>query len=110
MDNPLVPAGLVGLVALLGGYGFYRMRQRKAAAQADSSFLESRVQPDSFFGSSGGQHVDTNDESPPSGNGSSLNYSPASSTPAATSIRWPRPTCTWPMGETCRPRKSSRKP
>ncbi len=77
MDNPLVPAGLVGLVALLGGYGFYRMRQRKAAAQADSSFLESRVKPDSFFGSSGGQHVDTNDESPPSGNGSSLNYSPS---------------------------------
>lgn len=77
MDNPLVPAGLVGLVALLGGYGFYRMRQRKAAAQADSSFLESRVQPDSFFGSSGGQHVDTNDESPPSGNASSLNYSPS---------------------------------
>ena len=77
MDNPLVPAGLVGLVALLGGYGFYRMRQRKAAAQADSSFLESRAQPDSFFGSSGGQHVDTNDESPPSGNGSSLNYSPS---------------------------------
>lgn len=77
MDNPLVPAGLVGLVALLGGYGFYRMRQRKAKAQADSSFLESRVQPDSFFGSSGGQHVDTNDESPPSGNASSLNYSPS---------------------------------
>lgn len=77
MDNPLVPAGLVGLVALLGGYGFYRLRQRKAAAQANSSFLESRVQPDSFFGSSGGQHVDTNDESPPSGNGSSLNYSPS---------------------------------
>lgn len=74
MDNPIVPIAGIGLLALLGGFGFYRMRQRKKnAAQVDSSFLESRLQPDSFFGASGGQRVDTNSEGPVSG--SSMVYS-----------------------------------
>ncbi len=74
LDNPLIPAALIGLVVLLGGFGLYRMRQRKKSTQVDSSFLESKAQPDSFFGSSGGQHIDTNDETP---TGSSLAYSPS---------------------------------
>jgi pilus assembly protein FimV len=50
------------------------MRKRKKnAAQIDSSFLESRLQPDSFFGASGGQRVDTNSDGPVSG--SSMVYS-----------------------------------
>jgi len=61
LENPLVPAGAGGLIALLAAFGFYRMRQRKKAPQVDSSFLESRLQPDSFFGASGGQRVDTED-------------------------------------------------
>jgi pilus assembly protein FimV len=40
----------------------------------DSSFLESRLQPDSFFGASGGQRIDTNEGG---GTGSSLAYSPS---------------------------------
>ena len=40
----------------------------------DSSFLESRLQPDSFFGASGGQRVDTNEGTP---TGSSMVYSPS---------------------------------
>jgi pilus assembly protein FimV len=61
MADPLVPAAAAGLIALLAGFGIYRMRQRKKnAAQVDSAFLESRLQPDSFFGASGGQRVDTN--------------------------------------------------
>lgn len=61
MADPLVPAAAAGLIALLAGFGLYRMRQRKKnAAQVDSAFLESRLQPDSFFGASGGQRVDTN--------------------------------------------------
>ena len=74
LENPIVPAVGLGLLALLGGFGFYRMRQsKKNAAQVDSSFLESRLQPDSFFGASGGQRVDTNSDDPVSG--SSMVYS-----------------------------------
>jgi pilus assembly protein FimV len=74
MENPLIPAGAVGLLALLVGLGVYQSRRRKASAQVDSSFLESRLQPDSFFGASGGQHIDTNEASP---TGSSMVYSPS---------------------------------
>lgn len=74
MDNPLIPAGAVALIALLAGLGIYRARQRKKSGNVDSSFLESRLQPDSFFGASGGQHVDTKDEN---ATGSSMAYSPS---------------------------------
>ena len=70
----MVPAAGGGLLALLGGFAFYRMRQRKKnAARVDSSFLESRLQPDSFFGASGGQRVDTGNDAP--GSASSMVYS-----------------------------------
>lgn len=76
LENPLVPAAAVGLIALLGGFAFWRIRQRKKDGGAiDSSFLESRLQPDSFFGASGGQRVDTNHEG--SVTGSSMVYSPS---------------------------------
>lgn len=74
IENPLVPAGAIGLIALLAGFGLYRIRQRKNAAQADSSYLESRLQPDSFFGASGGQSVDTSDTA---GTSSSVVYTPS---------------------------------
>ncbi len=61
LENPLIPAGGAALIALLAGFGIYRARQRKNMAQVDSSYLESRLQPDSFFGASGGQRVDTKD-------------------------------------------------
>lgn len=75
MDNPLIPAAAGGLVALLAGLAFYRSRQRKNAGQVDSAYLESRLQPDSFFGASGGQRVDTNDNGASSS--SSMVYSPS---------------------------------
>ena len=56
--NPLMPAGAAALILLLGGLGFYKARQRRQDALADSSFMES-ASPESFFGSSGGQNVDT---------------------------------------------------
>jgi len=74
-DNPLMPLAAAGLVALLAGFGVYRARQRKKAAELDSAFLESRLQPDSFFGASGGQHVDTSDDE--NGPASSMSYSPS---------------------------------
>jgi pilus assembly protein FimV len=74
LENPIVPASIGGILALLLGFGFYRAQQRRKSTQVDSSFLESRLQPDSFFGASGGQRIDTNDAS---GTGSSLVYSPS---------------------------------
>ncbi|WP_310564611.1 FimV/HubP family polar landmark protein [Hydrogenophaga sp.] len=74
MENPLVLPAAGGLLALLAGLGIYRLRQRKKGPGVDSSFLESRLQPDSFFGSSGGQRIDTAEAA---ASGSSMVYSPS---------------------------------
>jgi pilus assembly protein FimV len=74
LENPLVLPGAAGLLALLGGLAFYRFKQKKKGNGVDSSFLESRLQPDSFFGSSGGQRIDTNEAT---ASGSSMVYSPS---------------------------------
>ncbi len=74
MDNPYVLPGAAGLLLLLGAFGFYRYKnKRNDVAQVDSSFLESRLQPDSFFGASGSQRIDTSESA---ATGSSLVYSP----------------------------------
>lgn len=73
LDNPLIPAAAGGIVALIAGLVAVRLRRRKQGQQVDSSFLESRLQPDSFFGASGGQRIDTAEEHA----GSSLVYSPS---------------------------------
>ena len=55
-------AGVLALV--LAGLAFYKYRSRQPRKErTETSFLESRVQPDSFFGASGGQRVDTTDQS-----------------------------------------------
>jgi pilus assembly protein FimV len=77
MDDPMVPLVGGGLLALLLGYGAWRVVQRRRnGAGMDSSFLESRLQPDSFFGASGGQRVDTAGTDSTTG-GSSMAYSPS---------------------------------
>ena len=74
LGNTLV-LGALGLAVIgLLGFAFYKVRQRKKATQVDSSFLESRLQPDSFFGASGGQRIDTNEGG---ATGSSMVYSPS---------------------------------
>jgi len=73
-ESPLAVSGALGLIALLLGFGLYRARQRKKASSADSSFLDSHLQPDSFFGASGGENVDTSDNG---ATGSSMVYSPS---------------------------------
>ncbi len=70
-DNPLY-AVIAALVVLLGGYGLYRFLQRSKKESGETSFLESRLQPDSFFGASGGQRIDTRDAG---GSSSSMTYS-----------------------------------
>ncbi len=77
LDDPLIPLAGGGILALLLGYGGYRVlqRRRQAAMGVDSSFMESKLQPDSFFGQSGGQRVDTANSEMTTG--SSLAYSPS---------------------------------
>lgn len=72
LDNPIVLPAAGGLIALLLGFGFYRLRSKSKKDSGETSFLESRLQPDSFFGASGGQRIDTKDAS---GAPSSLSYS-----------------------------------
>ncbi|GAA6141805.1 FimV/HubP family polar landmark protein [Hydrogenophaga sp. 5NK40-0174] len=69
----LLPVGALVLAAL-GGLAFFRLRKGNKDAPVDSSFLESRLQPDSFFGASGGQRIDTQDAQ---ASGSSMVYSPS---------------------------------
>ena len=57
---------------LLLGYGGWRYTQRSKKDSGETSFLESRLQPDSFFGASGGQRIDTRDAG---GSSSSMTYS-----------------------------------
>ena len=77
MNDPMIPLAGGGLLALLLGFGAWRVIQRRrAGAGMDSSFLESRLQPDSFFGASGGQRVDTANNDSTTG-GSSMAYSPS---------------------------------
>lgn len=71
-SNPLVLPVAGVLVALLGGLGLMRLRGRGGKAKDDTGFHESRLQPDSFFGASGGQRVDTSNAS---SSASSMSYS-----------------------------------
>ena len=74
MENALPIAGGVGILALLAGLGLYKARKgKKKTASLDSAFIENRLQPDSFFGSSGGQHINTKEDT---GN-LSMSYSPS---------------------------------
>jgi pilus assembly protein FimV len=76
LENPLVLPGAGLLVALIAGLGLYRLRGRLRKPGGETSFLESRLQPDSFFGASGGQRIDTRESSAASaGSMSSMSYS-----------------------------------
>jgi pilus assembly protein FimV len=77
LDNALLLPGAGVLVALLAGLGLYKLRGRMRKPAGETSFLESRLQPDSFFGASGGQRIDTRDATMTgaSGNSSSMSYS-----------------------------------
>lgn len=71
-DNPTA-LGIGGLaLALLAAFGIYKLSKRSRKDSGETSFLESRLQPDSFFGASGGQRIDTRDAG---GASSSMSYS-----------------------------------
>ena len=59
-----LPALVAALAVIAGGIGYNRWRARRdAASRSETAFAESRLAPDSFFGHSGGQRVDTRDAS-----------------------------------------------
>jgi pilus assembly protein FimV len=66
--------GAGALIALLAGLGIYRLRNRRKAG-GETSFLESRLQPDSFFGATGGQRIDTHEGSTGASAAASSSYS-----------------------------------
>ncbi len=71
-DNPMA-LGIGGVaLALLAGFGIFKFTRRAKKDSGETSFLESRLQPDSFFGASGGQRIDTRDAG---GASSSMSYS-----------------------------------
>ena len=75
-ESPYLLPGVGALVlAALGGLFFWRKRQGGRKFSGETSFMESKIQPDSFFGASGGQRVDTRDGGNSSSASSSLNYS-----------------------------------
>jgi len=75
-DNALLLPATGVLVLLLGGLGVYRLRGKFRKPAGETSFLESRLQPDSFFGASGGQRIDTREAaSSTTGQSSSMSYS-----------------------------------
>ncbi|MFY8019194.1 MAG: hypothetical protein ACOVN9_13820, partial [Inhella sp.] len=63
MDMLLSPLGILGvaLLALGGALAARFARRRKTGPAQETLFGESRLQPDSFFGVTGGQRVDTRD-------------------------------------------------
>ncbi len=75
-ENALLLPATGVLVLLLGGLGVYRLRGKFRKPAGETSFLESRLQPDSFFGASGGQRIDTRDAgNSAAGQSSSMSYS-----------------------------------
>jgi pilus assembly protein FimV len=74
LENPLVLPGAGLLAAVLAAFGVYRLRKGGRKSGNETSFLESRLQPDSFFGASGGQRIDTR-EAQSSTSSSSMSYS-----------------------------------
>jgi pilus assembly protein FimV len=62
LENPMLLGLGAGLLALLGGVGFFTARRRRQSAMfQDSSMLnESALKANSLFASTGGQSVDTN--------------------------------------------------
>ncbi len=75
IDDPLIPAAAGGLIALLAGFGFYRVRQRKQAPQAERSSdetsqdaspkLENTEQPPMLTEADVEQPVEVSDANPP---------------------------------------------
>jgi pilus assembly protein FimV len=61
LGNPMVQGGIGLLALLLGGFAFYRSRNKRTMKNfQDTNIPDSSLKANSLFGSTGGQSVDTN--------------------------------------------------
>ena len=78
MEDPTLPLAGLGLLALLLGYGGYRVvQQRRNNGAMDSTFPDSLMNPDSLNGLSGGQQVDTSNNDTTTGASSLTGVTPS---------------------------------
>ena len=62
-DNPLMLPGIGAILALAAGYGWYAMRRRRRDEQSDDGVVDTEgFATNSLFGTTGGQNVDTSEE------------------------------------------------
>lgn len=76
-DNPLVLPLAGGALALLLGLVGWRAVQRRRGQQDADAAGDDQLPPDSFFGNSGGQQVDTRQSTIAGGSSSTMAYSPS---------------------------------
>ncbi|MDR2992061.1 MAG: fimbrial protein FimV [Burkholderiaceae bacterium] len=82
LTDPLTLGGAAAVILLLVGYGWYRSKQNRGPGRNEPKldsdlYSEDKLPPDSYFGASGGQRVDTNSDSSGVGENSSMAYSPS---------------------------------
>lgn len=62
-DNPLMLPGIGAILVLAAGYGWYAMRRRRRDEQYDDGVVDTEgFATNSLFGTTGGQNVDTSEE------------------------------------------------
>ncbi len=78
--NPLIPLGIGGLLALLAGYGGWRLLKKKKATALNSDFIgseNSAQAPNSWLGSGEADRGDSKDANSSAVGGLSMIYSPS---------------------------------
>ncbi|MEO9101125.1 MAG: FimV/HubP family polar landmark protein [Rhodoferax sp.] len=59
LEEPVLPAAGLGLLALLAGFGIWRSRRNKSATELNHLHADSQTDSESIFSMSGGRNIDT---------------------------------------------------